>query len=299
MSSFFGWIKTHKLVILLSLVIVYLLLNSSPTANIQTSMDRFSTGGSAAEKMLGSSPVQSIPAPGRAALQTTPQTNNNNRMVVKESSLSLLVSKVVETQKKIIDAVVKNGGFMVSSDLSNPQDIPTATVVVRFPTQKLDQMLEYFKSISVKVISENLQGEDVTDQYTDLQAQLDTLNKTKDKFGQIMDKATQVQDILEVQRELINVQSQIDSVKGQEQYLQKTTQMAKVTIYLSADELNLPYAPSEAWRPQVIFKQAVRSLLNSMRSLGSLAIWIAVYAVIWVPVLLIVLFIRKKRSEKS
>jgi len=296
MSSFFGWIKTHKLIILLSLVIIYLLLNSSPSTNIQTSVDRFTTGGIVSEKTLGFSPVQSIPAPGGTSLQTAPQTNN--RMVVKESSLSLLVSKVVETQKKIIDAVVKNGGFMVSSDLSNPQDIPTATVVVRFPTQKLDQMLEYFKSISVKVISQNLQGEDVTDQYTDLQAQLDTLNKTKGKFEQIMDKATQIQDILEVQRELINIQSQIDSVKGQEQYLQKTTQMAKVTIYLSADELNLPYAPSEAWRPQVIFKQAVRSLLNSMRSLGSLAIWIAVYAVIWVPVLLIILFIRKNRSSQ-
>jgi hypothetical protein len=297
MSSFFGWIKTHKLIILLMLVIAYLLLNSSPMTNNQTSVAKFSTGGTVTDKMLGFSPAQSLPAPGGAALQTAPQTNN--RMVVKESSLSLLVSKVVETQKKIIDAVVKNGGFMVSSDLSNPQDIPTATVVVRFPTQKLDQMLEYFKSISVKVISENLQGEDVTDQYTDLQAQLDTLNKTKDKFGQIMDKATQIQDILEVQRELINIQSQIDSVKGQEQYLQKTTQMAKVTIYLSADELNLPYAPSEAWRPQVIFKQAIRSLLGSMRSLGSLAIWIAVYAVIWLPILLIVLFIRRKRSGKS
>jgi hypothetical protein len=236
--------------------------------------------------------TESLPVPQN---QTVPTANVKDRLVIKESNLSLLVSKVVDTQKKILQKTVEVGGYMVSANLSNPQDTATSTITIRIPAKKLESMLEYLRGVSVKVISENLQGEDVTDQYTDLKAQLDTLNKTKMKFEQIMDKAILVEDTLNVQREIISLQSQIDSIKGQQLYYEKSAEMAKVTIYLSTDELNLPYAPSDAWRPGVIFKQAVRSLLEALRNLGSAIIWIAVYAVIWLPILLIIIFLRKRR----
>ncbi len=184
---------------------------------------------------------------------------------------------------------------MVSVELSNPQDAATATVIVRVPAKTLDQALDYVRSVSAKVISENLQGYDVTDEYTDLQARLDTLNKTKIKFEQIMDRALLIPDILEVQRELISLQSQIDSIKGQQQYYEKNAEMSKITIYLSTDELSLPYAPSESWKPQAIFKQVTRSLIGALRSIGTLVIWIVVYSIIWVPALLIIIFIRRKK----
>jgi hypothetical protein len=110
-----------------------------------------------------------------------------------------------------------------------------------------------------------------------------------------MAKAEKIEDLLNVQRELINLQSQIDSLKGQQQYYEKNAEMAKLTIYLSTDELALPYAPSESWRPQVIFKQAVRSLVTSLRKVGTAIIWLAVYSVVWIPVGVgIYIFYRKK-----
>jgi len=280
----------------LCLVIAYLFFKDSypvsPLSKIssRTSMDYAGAGISKTGSYLNA--TESLPVPQN---QTVPTANVKDRLVIKESNLSLLVSKVVDTQKKILQKTVEVGGYMVSANLSNPQDTATSTITIRIPAKKLESMLEYLRGVSVKVISENLQGEDVTDQYTDLKAQLDTLNKTKMKFEQIMDKAILVEDILNVQREIISLQSQIDSIKGQQLYYEKSAEMAKVTIYLSTDELNLPYAPSDAWRPGVIFKQAVRSLLEALRNLGSAIIWIAVYAVIWLPILLIIIFLRKRR----
>ncbi len=216
------------------------------------------------------------------------------RMVVNDSYLSLLVNNVEETQNKIIDSTKRFGGYMVENNLTNPQDAATGTTVVRVPSTDLQQALEQFRSFSVKVITENLTGQDVTDQFVDNQAQLDTLTKTKAKFEDILEKASKVSDILEVQREIINVQSQIDSVKGQQQYLQKTAQMAKITIYLSTDELALPYSPTQSWRPGVIFKEAVRSIIGHIRQLGTVLIWVAVYSVVWIPLLAIVLILKKR-----
>lgn len=294
MSRIFGWIKNHKLTFLLLLIIGYFLYTkflASPIYPVPygNGANQFSTGMKTVQGIplvrpdVITSNQESPPAPEAAA-----------KLVVSDSYLSLLVSDVEQTQNKIIGTAKNLGGYMVESNIANPRDNATSTIVVRVPSTNFQQALALFRSFSVKVITENLSGQDVTDQFIDNQARLDTLNKTKAKFAEILDKATQIQDILNVQRELINLQSQIDAIKGQQLYLEKTAQMAKITIYLSTDEFALPYAPSESWRPGVIFKQAVRSIIGNMRKVGTAVIWIAVYSVIWIPILLILYLLKKK-----
>jgi len=290
MSSTISWIKSHKLLLLLSLIIIFLVLSKgSSTSKSSLNSAYLPVAKQIAESNGGVKTLSVLPD------EAAPVADVTNRMVIKSSNLSLLVTKVDDVQKKILKKVENLGGYMVSVELSNPQDAATATVIVRVPAKTLDQALDYVRSVSAKVISENLQGYDVTDEYTDLQARLDTLNKTKIKFEQIMDRALLIPDILEVQRELISLQSQIDSIKGQQQYYEKNAEMSKITIYLSTDELSLPYAPSESWKPQAIFKQATRSLIGALRSISTLVIWIVVYSIIWVPALLIIKLIRRKR----
>lgn len=292
MENMKSWVKNHKLVVLLGIIVVYLLLkNNSPQYSSRSSTlplyESAGTSLSSKNASLGLSlPVAEAP----------PTTDVTSRMVIKDTYMSLQVNKVVDAQKNIIKKAEELGGYMVSSSLTNPQDVPSATVIVRVPAKKLDAVLVYFRSLAVKVISENLNGQDVTDQYVDLEARLATYVKTKEKFDAMLDKAVTVQETLEVQREIVNIQMQIDSIKGQQDYLKKNAEMAKVTIYLSTDEFALPYAPTEAWRPGVIFKEAVRSVVGTARWFAGLIIWLAVYAIIWVPILLIVLFIRRRKQ---
>lgn len=285
------WIKTHKLITFLVLVIFYLLFikNQARIIPLRQSSNSYDSG-----LLMGANKLSTVIPPYQEAAPTADVTN---RMVVSESYLSLLVNNVVESQKKIIETTDSFGGYMISSDLQNPQDAATATVAVRIPSNRLNQALEKLRGLAIKVISENLQGNDVTDQFVDNEARLATLAKTKIKFEEILDRATLVQDILNVQREIISLQSQIDSIKGQQKYLEQTAKLARITIYLSTDELALPYAPSESWRPNVIFKQAVRSLIGSLRKLGTIFIWLFVYAVVWLPILLVIFFLKKRKSR--
>jgi len=228
-----------------------------------------------------------------------PQPEVKDRLVIQNSDLSLLVKNVVEARQKIVDYAQSNGGYMVSSSVSNPQDAPTATVVVRVAAAQLSPALDYFHSLAIKVVSENLSGQDVTDQYVDVDARIAQLEKTKAKLQSILDAAKEVSDITSLNQQIITVQSQIDSFKGQQQALQKNAQLAKLTVYLSTDEIALPYAPNETFRPSVIFKLAVRSLISQLRQFATGAIWIAVYAVIWLPVLLIGILVYRKLKLKQ
>lgn len=301
LTSIFIWIRKNKLTILLLLVILYLLLKNRSSFFSYKSNNIDYIGIPVAKTSLGfkggRKKISNIMSPLK---EEVPTASSQDRLVIKESSLSLLVVNVFNVQKQIILKAQDLGGYMVSSYFSNPQEMATATVIVRVPEERLNQALTYFRSLSIKVIDEKLEGEDVTDQYIDIETRLKTLYKTKARFEEIMEKATQIQDILYVQREIINLQSQIDSLKGQQQYYEKNAQMAKLTVYLSTDELALPYAPSELWRPQVIFKQAVRSLIASLRKMVTILIWVIVYSVIWLPVGLVVFFFyllyRKRRQ---
>ncbi|MBI2641414.1 DUF4349 domain-containing protein [Candidatus Roizmanbacteria bacterium] len=298
MGRLLNWIKTHKLTSLLLIIVAYFVYSQFfGGLTRRTALYESADSGVAMKSAPGSLNFD-IPRIGGIAPsydEAAPAPDVKNRLVVQESYLSLLVNNVTEVREQIIQKADQLGGYMVNSNLNNPQDAPTATVTVRVPSTKLQEGLQAFRGLAVKVISENLSGQDVTDEYVDNEARLATLEKTKKKFEEILDKATNVQDILTVQREIITLQSQIDSVKGQQNYLEKNAQMAKLTLYLSTDELALPYAPSEAWRPEVIFKQAVRSLIGNLRKLGTFVIWLAVYSVILIPVFLVAYFLRKRR----
>lgn len=283
------WLKRNKLTTLLFLIILFLLVKNYSLLKI--SQGEFTPQELASQKMIG------IPPP--VPVDQFAPTKTKTRLVVEESSMSMVVNNVRQAADKIIDYVKSIDGFMVSTSLTSPEEAPFATVVVRVPVDKLQSSLDYFRSLGIRVTSENILGTDVTDEYVDIKARLETLEKTKAKFEEIMSKATQIQDILNVQRELISLQDQIDSLKGRQQYLEQTAKLAKITVYLSTDEFALPYAPSERFRPEVIFKQAVRSLVTNIRNLAGLLIWVFVYGVIWIPTGLIIFFIWRRISKKS
>jgi hypothetical protein len=80
--------------------------------------------------------------------------------------------------------------------------------------------------------------------------------------------------------------------------LAKTAELSRITIYFSTDEFALPYAPTTTFRPDAIFKSAVRSMVGNLRLIIRDIIWIAVFGVIWVPALLIFLFFKRKFKKK-
>lgn len=225
-----------------------------------------------------------------------PPVETDQRLVIKETDVSLLVKKVDEVISKIEELAKQQGGFFVSSSLNKPEESETGNVVIRVPEDKRGETLKMIKEMGVRVVSENVSGTDVTDQYVDVESRLATLETTKRKLESLLDQAANVTEILNVQRELDNLQYQIDSLKGQKQYLEQSAKLSRITIYLSTDELALPYAPDEAWRPEVIFKQAVRSLVRTGRGLVNGLIWLAVYSPLWISALVILWLWKKKRN---
>lgn len=243
------------------------------------------------------SEVASEPASGTS--YSSSSTTTSSRKEITTSYLSMVVKDTKQVGKQVVSYVEGQGGYVVSQYYSQPEEGSSAKMTVAVPAAKLSQAMDQFRGLSIKVTEEQIKGYDITDQYEDIKAKLSTLYTTMAKFEDMLDKAKTVKDTLTVQKEIQSLQRQIDTLKGRQQYLDKASAYSKVTIYMSTDEYALPYAPVDSWSARTVFKQAVRALVKFGRGLASIAIWVVVFGVVWVPVAVLIVVLKRRRKRKK
>ncbi len=209
--------------------------------------------------------------------------DDSSRLVIKTGIIQMVVKNIALNVQSIIQYAESKGGWVVSSSVSEVEKVPAGSITVRIPAEIFDEGMNYFKGLAEKVSYEATQGQDVTEEYTDLQSRLRNLQATETQLLKIMERSGTIPDVLSVQRELTNVRSQIEQAKGRIQYLEESSKMATISINLALSEELLPIPPAEKWRPLYIAKQAWRSILGSLRAMSYLLIWLLVYAIIWIP----------------
>ena len=211
------------------------------------------------------------------------------RMIVRMANMSLVVKDTEDSVAQIKDIVSSLDGYVVDMRLYREQDQLRGTVTVRVPAESLDEALARFRGLAVKVESESGSSQDVTEEYSDLGAQLRNLEATEaellELLGTVRERTGKAEDILAVHRELTQIRGQIEQLKGRMQYLERTAAMSAVTIELIPDVLATPITVG-GWRPSETVSRAIRALLQTMRSLIDAAIWIVLYVL---PVLIVVL----------
>lgn len=227
---------------------------------------------------------------------------STDRKQLLESTLSLMVKNVEDSLQEAKVKTMELGGFVVSSRMDSQTEYANGILIVRVPSENADEMIKYLKTKAVKVVDENQSGVDITDQYTNVQERIKILNDTKLRFEEIFDKAVTVEEMIRAQNEILNQQSLIDSLMGQQKYMDDASKSVKITAYFSEDEYSLPYSPDDGFNLKTVFKQAVRSLMITLRSLARFVIWVGVFAVIWLPIILLIVIIRRfivKKIDKE
>lgn len=303
MTNFFNqilnWIKTNKLATLLLLIVAFFIYRQYYAGNRYASIPSGGFQEAYSDAGVTGLGIGSLDVGMPKSLAEPGISNATDRMVTTNTSLSMKVDEVESTLVQIKDLAVTNGGFMVDSSFSQPEGAASATINVRVQSTQLDSFLLAIKDLAVKVVSENVSGRDITEQYENVNERLKILTQTKTRFEEIQRSAEEVQDMLIVQRELLNVQSQIDALLGRKEALEQRAELSLVTVYLSTDELALPYAPTKVWQPKLVVKNATRSLISTGRSLANLFIWAGIYTPAWLIGLIVIMIIKKIKSKKK
>ncbi len=226
-------------------------------------------------------------------------------MQIKNAFFSILVKDVRESIQEITNTTSSLQGFVISSNVYETGDSGhlKGTISFKVPQAKFEEALSLLRSHALTVNKENVSGQDVSEEYTDLSARLRNKQATEEELLKLLKKSGSVSDILSVQRELSQVRENIEILKGRINYLEKNIAMSTITVDLSTEAGYLPISKDD-WKPLSVAKSAVRILLKIIKTALNILIWLFVFLspalllLVLLPVFILKV-LRKKRSKKK
>ena len=105
-------------------------------------------------------------------------------------------------------------------------------MVVRIPAPQFGSALDQIRAEGGRVIQEKATGQDVTEEFIDLEARIKTQKALELQFLEIMKQAKRVADALEVQRQIAEVRTEIEKLEGRKRFLENRASLSTITINL-------------------------------------------------------------------
>jgi hypothetical protein len=226
---------------------------------------------------------------------TTILLTDNERMIVRNGDISLIVTDVSQAMEAISQLAGGYNGYVVSSSVSGEEEGMRGWISIRVPDDSFEQALASIRELAVRVEEESTNSQDVTEEYIDLEARLANAEATEQQYLALLDKAEDVDDILRIYDYLSRVRQEIEQIKGRMQYLERTSSMSLISAYLRPEFSGKATVPA-GWNVLQIFKSAARGLVITGQVLGTIAIWLLIFIPIWGTVLGIILWRRHKRK---
>ncbi len=218
------------------------------------------------------------------------------RMVVRTASLDLVVPDTDKALAEIQAMARELGGYVVSVEAYQYQEGRQAMVTFRVPSDALDTALERLRAMATTVRRESVSGQDVTDEYVDLESRLRHLQAKEKQLLEFLDQAEDTEAVLAVYEHLSQTQAEIEQVKGRMQYLQNQAALATVTVSLTPDVMAQPLETG-GWNLPGTVRSAVEALLNVLEFFVKALIYIVIVVLpalilLALPIVGIVLLVR-------
>ena len=133
-------------------------------------------------------------------------------------------------------------------------------ITIKVPVDKFEETIGDIKKVATQVTSESTNGFDVTEQYSDLKAQLKNKKAEEESFVKILGTAGKIDDVLATTREVARVRGVIERLEGEIRFMDSQTDMSTITINLTEDANIIP--AKDGWRPWEVVMQSVKELID-------------------------------------
>jgi uncharacterized protein DUF4349 len=214
---------------------------------------------------------------------------DKDRKIVRTSSLELVVAKPAKAAEKIRELAERVGGFLVSSEIREDQDINGGSVTIRVAAARFEDARSEIRKLGLRVESERIEAQDVTRQYVDQDANLRNLWAEEVQYLAILKQAKTVKDTLEVSEKLSAVRGQIEQQKAEFDALSKQIETVAITVSLRAVAEARVFGLN--WHPLYQAKLALRDGLDGVATYVSTMIAVVFFLptiILWLVTIVIV-----------
>jgi len=234
------------------------------------------------------------------------------QMIMMTASLSIAVDDPSVTLTDIQKMARGMGGFTVSSNLyktwtGSGVEVPEANVTIRVPADRLDEAIEKIKAMTGDAkkytLNENISGQDVTKEYTDLKSRLRNLEEADAKLSEFYEQATNTEEALAIYSQKMQVTEQIEIIKGQIKYYDESVSTSAISVQIQSKETIAPITVA-GWQPSGVARDALQALLDFGKGLVNFLIWFVILVVpivllIGVPVFFLVRWLKRRSATRK
>ena len=221
---------------------------------------------------------------GTAGMAAPANAPRQQRMVIKTAELDILVTDTDTAVDQVLGVVSDVDGFVLNTVTWQEGGLKLAKITLRMPADRYEEALRRLHRLG-QVEKESSTGEDVTDQYVDLQSQLRNLQATADRLRGFLDKATTVEEALKVFESLKQFEAAIEQVLGRLNYLGDRASYSTITVFLYPPRPTPTATPTATptptptpvvWRPVRTAQRAGGVLVDVVKVLVDVTIWLVI-----------------------
>ena len=212
-----------------------------------------------------------------------------DRKIIRNADLTIEVASPTDTQHRIVSIAERHGGFIVTSEAKQRDGGDPAKrtldikLVVRIPESQFGPTLDQIRGLTTNLTHENITGQDVTEEFIDLEARIKAQKALEGQFMQIMKQTGKIADALEVQSQLADVRSEIESLEGRKRFLENRSSLSTITVNIHAPKPIITVTETG-------FRQSMRDAVSEAVEIGSnIVIFFVRFAIVMVPITLLVL----------
>lgn len=164
--------------------------------------------------------------------------SQTDRKIIYTANLDIEVKDYQEAVDEIVSQVAADGGYIIKSQMySNSGDGSIrGEITIRIPQEKFNDFINLIKNGAYKVLHSSTEGQDVTEEYVDLQSRLKSKRVVEERLLSFMEKAEKTEDLLKISNDLGRVQEEIETILGRMKYLENRSDLA--TIQIKVQEKN-------------------------------------------------------------
>ena len=219
--------------------------------------------------------------------------------IIWKAEYTLRVDDASAAARQFRAAAEQKGGFVSGQEKELQESGGTVvSVEVRVPSAQFWPLLESLEGLGEVKIGKT-SSENVTEEFVDLEGRLANSRREESRLADLMSRAGSLEDLLTVERRLSEVQGEIEKIQGRMRFLEN--QIALSTIHVQFLEKGVAAVGKLApFSPGSVLLRALHALVRALEVVFTLVLFVALPgAVIWVPLLLIVRALRRRRQRKA
>ncbi|WP_052414679.1 DUF4349 domain-containing protein [Paenibacillus sp. FSL R5-0345] len=226
-----------------------------------------------------------------------------NKKLIYKANLNMEVEDYGKAQTEIRNLVTMANGYIIEFNENMSQYEQGGTFILKVPASGFSPFLNKLEQVKHESLQRSIQGQDVSEEYVDLESRLKAKQLMEAQYTEFMKKATKSTDLVAFANELGSIQETIEQIKGRMRYINQNVSFSTVELRVYQTDESIAVKEKEEQGP--LLERASDALKGSLNALSVMFQWIVVILAGALPILIgvaiilaVVLVSRKNIRER-